>query len=133
MMGMEPELGDARDLYEAGRRCLDAGDLEGAVTHFERSAGAFPHFKALELLGEAWLLRGVPLKAIAPLAAATTLNGQGRAPALLAQALFGIGEHIDAHKMACLALDRAPGNKAATTVLEATRAEYEAWSAEQSK
>jgi hypothetical protein len=68
------------EAYERGRTLLTAGDVSGAIAQLEASIIAYPHFKSLELLGEAWLQSGNALRAIVPLAAATTLNRQVRAP-----------------------------------------------------
>jgi tetratricopeptide (TPR) repeat protein len=120
-------VGDtARERYEAGRAALAAGDIDTAITHLEESIAEHPHFKALELLGEAWLRKGEPRRAIVPLAAATTLNAQVRAPSLLAEALLALGDELEAHRVAQLALGRDPNNKKAHAVMEATSAAYRA-------
>src|SRR6185503_20148754 len=121
-------LDPAREAYEAGRAALAAGDVEGAIAHLEVSVGFHPHFKALELLGEAWLRKGEPRRAVVPLAAATALSAQVRAPALLAEALLALGDEIEAHRMAQLALSRDATHKKARAVLEATAAAHDAWS-----
>jgi tetratricopeptide (TPR) repeat protein len=118
---------DARQSYELGRRALESGDLAAAIAHLEASVSAFPHFKALELLGEAWLKKGEPQRAVVPLAAATTLNAQVRAPSLLAEALLARGDALEAHRIAQLALQRDPNNRKARAVLDATAEAYEAW------
>jgi tetratricopeptide (TPR) repeat protein len=117
----------ARDSHNAGRALLQAGDIDAAITQLELAVATYPHFKSLELLGEAWLRKGEPLRALVPLAAATTLNGQVRAPSLLAEALLAAGEAIDAHRIAELALTRDPKNRKAREVLESTQADYERW------
>jgi tetratricopeptide (TPR) repeat protein len=121
---------EALAAYQAGRVALDAGDLNVAVTQLEASVSAFPHYKALELLGEAWLKKGEPQRAVVPLAAATTLNRQVRAPSLLAETLLVLGDRLQAHRVAQLALERDPHNRKARAVLAATAEEYEAWSKE---
>ena len=113
--------------YQAGRTKLDAGDLDGAISLLEESVAANPHFKTLELLGEAFVRAGRPLRAIVPLAAATTLNDQVRAPSLLAEALQATGDVIDAHRIALLALKRDPHNRKARSVHDATREAYDKW------
>jgi tetratricopeptide (TPR) repeat protein len=118
----------AREAYEAGREALAAGDFEAAIAHLETSVGLHPHFKALESLGEAWLRKGKPDRAIVPLAAATTLNAQVRAPSMLAEALLALGDELEAHRIAQLALSRDPNSKKARAVLAATAAAYDAWS-----
>jgi len=126
---MQDEQGDDRIAFEAGRSKLEDGDVEGAITELQRSADAYPHFKTLELLGQAWLLLGKPERAVVPLAAATTLNPQATAPSLLAEALAAIGEEILAHRVALLTLERDPRNKRARSVKEATQVAYDKWSA----
>lgn len=110
--------------YQRGRERLDAGDLDGAIACFEQSANANPHFKTLELLGEALLRKGEPRRAVVPLAAATTLNRQSRAPSLLAEALLTLGERLQAYEIAQVALRRDPNNKTAKAVAVDTEAEY---------
>jgi tetratricopeptide (TPR) repeat protein len=109
-----------RQAYEDGRAALQAGQTDVAIHHFEVSIAADPHFKTLELLGEAWLAKGEPAKAIVPLAAATTLNRQVRAPSLFAEAFLALGERPEAHRMAHMALRREAHNKKAWAVLQAT-------------
>jgi predicted Zn-dependent protease len=123
----EPD--NARLAYEAGRAKLESGDPEGAVTELERSAEAYPHFKTLELLGQAWLLLGKPERAVVPLAAATTLNPQAKAPSLLAEALAAMGDEILAHRIALVALERDSRNKVAQSVKQATQVAYDKWNA----
>jgi hypothetical protein len=91
----------------------------------EVSIAEAPHFKALELLGEAWLAKGEPARAIVPLAAATTLNRQVRAPSLLAEAFLALGERSEAHRIAHMALRREAHNKKAWAVLQATAAAHD--------
>jgi tetratricopeptide (TPR) repeat protein len=117
-------------LYLAGRASLESGDLDAAIKQFESSIAQDPHFKTLELLGEAWLRKGEPKRAIVPLAAATTLNKQVRAPSLLAEALLALGNELDAHHIASCALDRDPNNKKARFIFEITDAAYKKWSGE---
>jgi tetratricopeptide (TPR) repeat protein len=123
------EADRSRQTYELGSALLKSRDYAGAIEALEESAALYPHFKTLELLGEAWLEKGEPLKAVVPLAAATTLNAQVRAPALLAEALLALGEDVRAHEMARLALGRDPKNRKARAVIEATKAAYEKWTA----
>jgi hypothetical protein len=77
------------------------------------------------------LKKGEPKRAIIPLAAATTLNTQVRAPSLLAEALLALGNELDAHRIALFALDREPNNKRARFVFERTNAAYKKWSGEE--
>ena len=110
----------ARQAYEDGRAALQAGRTDVAIHNFEVSIAEAPHFKTLELLGEAWLAKGEPARAIVPLAAATTLNRQVRAPSLLAEAFLALGERPEAHRIAHMALRREAHNKKAWAVLQAT-------------
>jgi predicted Zn-dependent protease len=110
----------ARRAYDDGRAALQAGQTDVAIHHFEASIAEAPHFKTLELLGEAWLAKGEPRRAIVPLAAATTLNSQVRAPSLLAEAFLALGDRLEAHQMAHLALQRDAHNKKAWAILQAT-------------
>jgi uncharacterized protein HemY len=121
---MATDSDEARQAYEAGRLRLSAGDYPGAIRHLDRAAAALPHFKTLELLGEALLLNSEPAKAIVPLAAATTLNSQVRAPSLLAEALLKAGDPIQAHQVATLALQRDPKNRRAKAVFDSTLDEW---------
>ena len=112
--------------YERGRALLESGDFVRAAAAFEASVSRWPHFKSLELLGEAFMRVGEPQRAIVPLAAATTLNAQVRAPSLLAEALLSIGDRLKAHEIAKLALSREPNNKRAKAVFDQTKADHDA-------
>jgi tetratricopeptide (TPR) repeat protein len=100
-------------LYHEGRTLMEAGNLEQAVQRLKQSVEMAPHFKTLELLGECLLKLRRPLEAIVPLAAATALNNQVRAPSLLAQGLLECGEFLDAGQFASRVLEKAPGNRVA--------------------
>jgi tetratricopeptide (TPR) repeat protein len=113
--------------FERGRALLEAGDFAKAAAAFETSIARSPHFKSLELLGEALMRAGEPKRAIVPLAAATTLNAQVPAPSLLAEALLSVGDRLKAHEIAMLALSREPNNKGARTVFDKTRADHDTW------
>ena len=110
---------DDSELYRQARDRMDAGDLAGAIDLFAASVAAHPHFKALELWGECLLRLGRPREAVVPLAAATALNRQPRAPALLAEAFLALGDHARAVDFADQTLARAPGNRAALEVRRA--------------
>jgi len=105
---------------------MEAGALEDAVARFRESVAEWPHFKTLELLGECLLRLERPREAIVPLAAATALNRQGRAPALLAQAFLVMGTYRDAFDQAEEALRRAPTSKLALEIRQAARRHLEA-------
>jgi tetratricopeptide (TPR) repeat protein len=111
----------SQKLYAAGRRAMDAGDLQRAVNLFEASITALPHFKSLELLGECLLRLGRPKEAIVPLAAATALNRQVRPRSFLAQALAKTGDADRARELVRSVLSEAPGNRLARQVLETLR------------
>ena len=127
---MGEPLDNSSVAYQQGKDLLEAGDLAGAIAQFETSIAASPHFKTLELLGDALLRSGQPVRAIVPLAAATTLNSQVRAPSLLAEALLAAGDSLKAHEIAKLALQRNASNKKARAVYDATKDVYDAWSAQ---
>src|SRR2546422_4176060 len=105
-------------LYHERRVLMEAGELEQAVQRLKQSAEAVPHFKSLELLGECLLKLRRPLDAIIPLAAATALNNQVRAPSLLAQAFLQCGQFLEAGEFASLVLKKAPGNRVARDIME---------------
>jgi tetratricopeptide (TPR) repeat protein len=116
---------NADDLYHQGREAMEAGALQEAVDRFRESIAEWPHFKTLELLGEC-LVRLTRLReAIVPLAAATTLNPQGRAPALLARVFLELGSYREAFDQAEEALRRSPGNKQALEVRQIARQHLE--------
>lgn len=114
----ERQMDRSQALYHEGRALMEAGEFEQAVQRFRQSMAAVPHFKTLELLGESLLKLGRPLEAIVPLAAATALNNQVRAPSLLAQAFLQCGEFLEAGEFASLVLKKAPGNRVAREILE---------------
>src|SRR5918994_2439310 len=102
---------NADDLYHEGRLAMEAGDLQDAISSFCRSVAEWPHFKTLELLGECLLRLNRLREAIVPLAAATALNRQARAPMLLARAFLELGTYRDAFDQAEEALRRGPDSK----------------------
>ena len=110
----------AKHLYEEGRVSMAEGRLEAAVDAFEESVLLAPHFKTLELLGECLLRSGRTTEAVVPLAAATALNRQVRAPAMLAHALLLIGDRNSARRVAQDALEREPNNRIALQVFAET-------------
>jgi len=109
-------------LYQDGRKAMDRGDLDAAVTLFRQSAEMFPHFKTLELLGDCLLQQKKAQDAIIPLAASAGLGANPyRAMFLLAQALQAIGESEEALEKldALIALD--PEYKSALSLRESIR------------
>ena len=113
--------------YRRGRAAMEAGNFAVATKWLAVSAKLSPHFKTWEVLGESLLQQGRINEAIVPLAAATLLNKQGRAPSLLAKALLKQGDEVKAHEMARLALERAPGNRLATSIRASTKEAYDRW------
>ncbi len=108
---------EASELYQMARARLEAEAFQEAVVLFNRSIELFPHFKALELLGECYARMGQLRSAIVPLAAATTLNRQSRAPSILAEVFERLGEQDEALQMARLALERDNRNRRAKGVV----------------
>ena len=103
--------------YEAGRSQMAAGDLHAAVKSFRRSGDIRPHHKTFELLGETLSRLGRNEEAVGPLAAATALNKQPRAPSILAEVFESLGDLGDARQFAELALERHAENRRAKAVL----------------
>jgi len=104
-------------LYEEARSRMAAGDMTKAISLFQQSVSLYPHFKSLELLGECLLELERFSEAVVPLAAATALNRQVRAPGLLAQAFLRLGDRSKAREFAKLALSREPNFHMAKEVL----------------
>jgi tetratricopeptide (TPR) repeat protein len=102
--------------YEQARELMNQGQLEEAASLFEKNIEERPHFKELELLGECFMLLGRLSQAIVPLAAATTLNRGVRAPSLLAEVLYLLGDMYAADQIAELALSRDPKNHKALEI-----------------
>ncbi|HSR41818.1 MAG TPA: hypothetical protein VLL48_06595 [Longimicrobiales bacterium] len=108
---------ESRTFYERGRAAMADGDLEMAVTLLRRSHLVAPHFKTLELIGECLLGLERPVEAIEPLAAATALNPQVRAPSLLAEAFLAAGDQEGALQFARRVLSIDPQNRRALRVI----------------
>lgn len=108
---------NAKQLYEKGGKCMQAGRLAEAVEHFAASARDQPHFKTFELMGECLLAMNQPDKAVLPLAAATCLNRGVRACALLAKSFYELGVKSLASHFAILALERDSDNRLAKSIL----------------
>lgn len=96
---------------------MSSGDTGSAIDALEKSVEAYPHFKALELLGECLISSGRSREAIVPLAAATTLNKGVRAASLLAKALADVGDVERSKEIADLALSRDPHNRLARSIV----------------
>jgi hypothetical protein len=80
----------------------------------------------LELLGECLVSLGRLRDAVVPLAAATSLSEQSRAPALLADLMRRLGDVDAAVRFARLALQRALDNKSARVLLRGLQVDPEA-------
>lgn len=92
---------------------MDEGEFEDAVLLFQQSISQYPHFKALELLGECFYRLNRLSAAIVPLAAATALNNGVRAPSLLAEVFLNLEQYQEAKYMAEMALSRDANNRRA--------------------
>ena len=118
MEAMDDTSAISSDFYEKGRDAMRNGRFDEAVSLFQQSVAARPHFKALELLGECLTRLSLWQEAIVPLAAASTLNKGVRAPSLLAEVFLHLGELSDAEAIAELALSRDAKNRRALAVKE---------------
>ncbi len=114
-----PFASEAYTLYQQARIRMQAGESKEAIELLQQSVQIEPHFKTLELLGECLLRIGRVTEAIVPLAAATALNKQIRAPSLLAQAFLQLGDEPQALRFAKLVLESASGNKVAAEIVHA--------------
>jgi len=119
---MEKYMNEGYELYEKGRQAMQDDKLNDAVRLFQESNLLSPHFKTFELLGECLLKLKRYNEAVGPLAAAVALNKGVRAPSLLAEVFFVIGENSDAREFAELALSRDPNNKKAKEILSRVKA-----------
>lgn len=108
----------SRELYEEGRRVLESGNCADAIPLLRSSAEAAPHFKSLELLGEAYMNVGHLSLAIIYFAAASSLNTQVRAKSLLSKALYEFGDYYLAKSKAEEVLDQSSGNRIAKEVYD---------------
>jgi len=118
---VSPRSESAVDLYYKGRRLMEVDALDDASSVLSQSAELAPHFKTLELLGECHLKTGRVRDAVTYLTAATDLNQQSRAPALLAEAFEKLGDVDRAKEFAELALMRSEDNARAKAVLDRLR------------
>ena len=109
---------DSYQLYLKARNHFDLGEIEEAIKYFIKSNEVNPHFKTLELLGEAYIKLGKYNLAITPLAAATALNNNVKAPSKLAEAFYHLSMHDEAQHFANIALERDPNNKLSRTIIE---------------
>jgi len=105
------------ELYEEGKKAFDKGQFESAVKLFKESNECYPHFKTLELWGEAEIQQCNFKNAITPLAAAISLNSGIRALSLLASTFLALKDKGNSEKFALLTLEKAPNNKLAKNVL----------------
>lgn len=116
---MEDALSQSHELYLEGRRLMDEGSLDEAVTLFQQSIASWPHFKSLELVGECLMRLDRLHEAIVPLAAAASLNRGVRAPSLLAEVFLRLEDYPAAREMAEVTLSRDPLNQKAQEVKRA--------------
>lgn len=108
----------AAELYDLGRQAFDTGDFRRCAELLRASAALEPHFKTMEVLGEALLRLGEPRESILWLAAAAGLSPkQVRSRLLLAEALEAIGEIGDARIQLAEALRVNPQYKSAAAML----------------
>lgn len=119
--GAEPCGDDERslELYYFARARMDLKEYHAAVVALEESAALHPHFKTLELLGECLLALERFREAVVPLAAASTLNRQARAPTMLAEAFLRLGDVPKAADAIELALQRNPDYRKARSLAAA--------------
>ena len=103
---------------------MEKGDYQGAIVAFHQSADLDPHFKTLEMLGACYLAVEEPGKAITPLAAATTLKRQPRAPYLLATALVSCGDLHTAIRVLKRSLEESPNHNRARALLAELEVAY---------
>jgi tetratricopeptide (TPR) repeat protein len=118
---------EATRLYEEGRSHRDAGRLSKAIEGLKQSAALLPHFKTLEMLGECYMKAGQYREAVIPLAAATGLNRQVRAPSFLAKVFLELGDGVKAREIARDIVRREPGNRIAKEMLSLTQDLSEMW------
>lgn len=109
-------MDDSFDLYQKAREAMSTGKLPEAIGLFERSIQESSHFKSLELLGECLMKMERFTGAIVPLAAATSLNERVRAPSLLSEAFYNLGDFSNAKRFAAIALKRDPNNRKAIKI-----------------
>jgi tetratricopeptide (TPR) repeat protein len=108
----------ATELYDLGRQAFDEGDFQRCADLLRASAALEPHFKTMEVLGEALLRLGNARESILWLAAAAGFSPkQVRSRLLLAEALEEIGEIGDARIQLAEALRVNPRYKSAAAML----------------
>lgn len=118
----------ATDLYQAGRRAMDAGNKAEATALFRSSIELEPHFKTLELLGEI-LLDGevASSEAVVVLAASCGLgNKQSRPYFLLGKALMMRGDLEGAISRLDLAIELQPAFRKAIELRDDIRSRLDA-------
>lgn len=102
-------------LYSLAREAMDSKKYELAIALLRSSTDLFPHFKAMELLGECLLEIGRADEAILFLAASAGLGKKAsRSLLLLARALSAQGRTIDAIEKLDLALEMQPQFRSAS-------------------
>ena len=109
---------NATELHDLGRQALDAGDLQLCVEYMRAAAALEPHYKTMELLGEALLRLGNLDDSVLWLAAAAGLSPkQVRSRFLLAQVLESREQIGDARIQLREALRVNPQYKSASEML----------------
>lgn len=111
----------SRALVDKARDLAAKGEMQEAVTHFERATSLEPTAESLLALGEARLKLKQPERAIVPLAAAATFDPQGPALTLLAEILMTLRHTALAHEIAIRALARDTNDRRAREVFVATQ------------
>lgn len=115
----------SRQLYDEACEKIHAGDFADAIQLFRRSLELEVNYKSLLHLGRCYLELGQYREAIVPLAAATTLNGQGIAPYNLAIVMQNLGDLNFALKLSELAVARQPDLRRARILMEEIKMKLE--------
>jgi len=92
--------------------------MKGSDSSLLRERCHRPLLQGARTDGRCLLALGRPIQAVVPLAAASALNDQVRAPSLLSQSFLAIGDYERAGKWAATVLARSPGNRVARAVAE---------------
>ncbi len=114
-MSEQPDT-HAKELYDQAYEAMTQSNFEEAIRLFEESVRFVPHYRSLLHLGECYFQLGKLVESVVPLAAATTLNRQGIAPALLAEVFLELGDPRKAKELVDLAVARQPDYKRAKTL-----------------
>jgi tetratricopeptide (TPR) repeat protein len=101
-----PDWRESLEVFEYGREAMHEEDYPRAIELFQKSWRLEPNYKTSLLLGDCLVKKGRLNEAVLYLAAATSLNRQGIAPAHLAEAWFELGDLGRAKEMIDIALQR---------------------------